>query len=73
MVEQQKRRLESAISEMIEDMYRSHLRRMQVSSGDPVPFLFLYFDLAPTSPPCIAAPPPAVTTSADPWTVCNVA
>lgn len=37
MVEQQKRRLEGAISEMIEDMYRSHLRRMQVSSGVPLP------------------------------------
>lgn len=31
MVDQQKRRLEGAISDMIEDMYRSHLRRMQVS------------------------------------------
>lgn len=30
MVEQQKRRLEGAISDMIEDMYRTHLRRMQV-------------------------------------------
>ncbi|EDW01728.1 protein FAM136A [Drosophila grimshawi] len=29
MVEQQKQRLEGAISDMIEDMYRSHLRRMQ--------------------------------------------
>ncbi|KAH8353924.1 hypothetical protein KR067_003273 [Drosophila pandora] len=29
MVEQQKKRLENAISDMIEDMYRSHLRRMQ--------------------------------------------
>lgn len=39
MVEQQKRRLESAISDMIEDMYRSHLRRMQVSSrhGEDLP------------------------------------
>lgn len=31
MVEQQKRRLEGAISDMIEDMYRTHLRRMQVN------------------------------------------
>ncbi|KAH8277581.1 hypothetical protein KR018_001684 [Drosophila ironensis] len=31
MVEQQKKRLENAISDMIEDMYRTHLRRMQVS------------------------------------------
>ncbi|XP_034478816.1 protein FAM136A [Drosophila innubila] len=29
MVEQQKRRLENAISDMIEDMYQTHLRRMQ--------------------------------------------
>ncbi|KAH8253512.1 hypothetical protein KR032_005781 [Drosophila birchii] len=29
MAEHQKKRLESAISEMIEDMYRTHLRRMQ--------------------------------------------
>ncbi|ALC41733.1 CG5327 [Drosophila busckii] len=29
MVEQQRRRLEVAIADMIEDMYRSHLRRMQ--------------------------------------------
>lgn len=31
MAEQQKKKLENAISDMIEDMYRSHLRRMQVS------------------------------------------
>ncbi|XP_016984903.1 uncharacterized protein LOC108048636 isoform X2 [Drosophila rhopaloa] len=34
MVEQQKKRLEDAISDMIEDMYRTHLRRMQDCNSD---------------------------------------
>lgn len=38
MVEQQKRRLEGAISDMIEDMYRTHLRRMQVNL---LPYLYV--------------------------------
>lgn len=67
MVEQQKKRLEGAISEMIEDMYRTHLRRMQVSVWPPPAYYeFLVRTLFP-SPRCTAVPPAAATMIEGRW------
>jgi len=73
MVEQQKKRLEDAISGMIEDMYRTHLRRMQVRLGSLVGYYELLVRMMSPSPQCTAVLPVAARMSEGRWRACRTA